>query len=135
MKISIIPGLYRLKSSICRDLNRVALGWSGKKIKCICILFALTGMTLSLVITIEAIEHPRPLDLYPRPRTHAYPLPSTVPHINPPWSAPLLVKVKAMRIYIDSLALYDRTKYKALLKSQPLFLDSLQAIEKQLSKK
>jgi len=135
MKISIIPGLYRFKSMISHDLNRVAIGWSGKKLKFICILFVLTGMTLSLFITLEAIEHPRPLDVFPKPRTNVYPLPSTLPHVNPLWSAPLLAKVKAIRIYLDSLAMYDKNKYKALVKSQPLFLDSLLAIEKQLSKK
>ena len=131
----LLSWMSKVKKSTCNYLNQMVKSWSNRKLKCYLFLFVLLGLTLSLVISFQAVKTTNLLTLFPRPHANLCPIPRSLPILNPNGLDSLLIKLRAYRFFLDSLSLHDTTKYQAILKSQPLIRDSLQALETLLSKK
>jgi hypothetical protein len=129
MKISIERNLNRWKTRICDYLNQSTKNWSNRRLKVYGLLFVLAGMTLSLEITVRAVLYAKPTEGFSRPHSLVRFMPQNLPDINRKWPSELLSKIRNYKEYLDSLSLYDSTRYRALLKSKPFLLDSLQELE------
>ena len=121
MKISLEQSLNRWKSRICDFLNRLSKKWSKRKLKVYWSLFVLVGMAISLEITVHAVQHAKPLEGFSRPQTIVRFIPKALPYFNQKRLIDLLSAIGKYKVYLDSLSLYDSTKYRALLKSKPFW--------------
>jgi len=134
MKISIDRCRHKWKTRICDFLNQSSKNWSVRKLKVYWFFFVLVGMAISLEISVHAVQHAKSFEGFARPHSTVHFIPSTLPDINQEWLTELLSTIKTYKAYLDSLSLYDTTRYRAILKSQPFLLDSLHALEALLTK-